>query len=230
MIPKTIYYVWFGQSEKSAHLLHYLATWKKFAPDFNIVEINDRNFLFNKCPIVKALILEGKFAFAADIAKLYMVYQHGGIGMDIDVEMIKPLPDLLGDSQVLLTLESAGVINTPQFFAAEKEHIFIDELLRSMLKEYDNGASFVHLPKLGSKMLLAKGMSKRNVYQVVQGITILPSTYIVSNRFLGSEQVVDNTFAIHHLEGSWVKQSLIHRLRKNLSLIKRTYLEWWRNK
>ena len=47
MIPKRIFYCWFGKGEMSELNKRCIASWKKYCPDYEIVEINESNFDYN---------------------------------------------------------------------------------------------------------------------------------------------------------------------------------------
>ena len=53
MIPKVIHYCWFGRSEKPKLAQKCIASWKKFCPDYEIIEWNEDNFDIYCCPYVK---------------------------------------------------------------------------------------------------------------------------------------------------------------------------------
>lgn len=44
MIPKKIHYCWFGRGEKPKLAQKCIASWKKYCPDYEIIEWNENNF------------------------------------------------------------------------------------------------------------------------------------------------------------------------------------------
>ena len=48
MIPKKIHYCWFGRGEKPKLAKKCIASWKKYCPDYEIIEWNEDNFDINK--------------------------------------------------------------------------------------------------------------------------------------------------------------------------------------
>lgn len=44
MIPKIIHYCWFGGKDIPEEYKHYIETWKKYCPDYQIKEWNEKNF------------------------------------------------------------------------------------------------------------------------------------------------------------------------------------------
>ena len=95
MIPKIIHYCWFGRNSLPDDVKEYIATWKKYCPDYQIVEWNEDNFDVNSCDYVKEAYGAKKWAFVSDYVRLYALYTMGGVYMDTDVEVVKPLDGLL---------------------------------------------------------------------------------------------------------------------------------------
>ena len=128
MIPKKIHYFWFGGNEKPAKVQKCIDSWKKYCPDYEIIEWNESNFDIHCMPFVEQAYDAKKYAFVSDVARLIVVYEQGGIYMDTDVEVIKPLDDLL-NNKAYMSFENDENINTGQGFGSEpglkllKKHI-----------------------------------------------------------------------------------------------------------
>ena len=95
MIPKKIHYCWFGRGEKPKDALKCIESWKKFCPDYEILEWNEDNFDLTQNRYMKEAYEAKKWAFVSDYARLKIIYDNGGIYLDTDVEIIKPIDDLL---------------------------------------------------------------------------------------------------------------------------------------
>ena len=93
MIPKIIHYVWLGHGEKSDKIKACIESWKKYMPDYEIKEWNEDNFDINYNDFTKQSYEKGMYAFTSDVIRLYALYYEGGIYMDTDVLMYKPLYD-----------------------------------------------------------------------------------------------------------------------------------------
>jgi len=72
-----------------------LESWKKHLPDYVIKEWNEDNFDLDAYPYAREAYDNRKFAFVTDIVRLYALYHEGGIYMDTDVEVLKPLDTFL---------------------------------------------------------------------------------------------------------------------------------------
>jgi hypothetical protein len=95
MIPKIIHYIWFGGKPKPPLVLKTIESWKQVLPEYEVQEWNEENFNVSLHPWMEKMHRDGRFAFASDWARLYVLQQHGGIYLDTDVEMKKSLDPFL---------------------------------------------------------------------------------------------------------------------------------------
>ena len=95
MIPKTIHYCWFGGNPLPDLAIKCIKSWKKYCPDYEIIEWNEKNFDLQYNTYVREAYEAKKWAFVSDVARLFALVNYGGIYMDTDVEVIKSLDDLL---------------------------------------------------------------------------------------------------------------------------------------
>jgi len=95
MIPKKIHYVWLGRGEKSEKIKACIESWKKHMPDWEIKEWNEDNFDINYNDFTRKSYAEKKYAFTSDVVRLYALYTEGGVYMDTDVMVYKPLDQFL---------------------------------------------------------------------------------------------------------------------------------------
>lgn len=93
MIPKCIHYVWVGGPLPEAQSI-YIETWRKTNPDYTFILWNENNTDFSVKQIKKAYD-QRKWAKVADIVRLVAVLKHGGIYLDTDFRLVKPLDTLL---------------------------------------------------------------------------------------------------------------------------------------
>ena len=95
MIDKVIHYFWFGENEKDELVKKCIASWKKYCPDYKIVEWNESNFNINLFKYASQAYKEKKYGFVTDPARFYIIYNYGGIYLDTDVELKESLDDFL---------------------------------------------------------------------------------------------------------------------------------------
>ena len=95
MIPKIIHYCWFGHNPLPNSAIKCINSWKKFFPDYEIREWNEDNFDVESIPYTAEAYRIKKYAFVSDYARFWVLYHHGGLYFDTDVEVIKPMDDII---------------------------------------------------------------------------------------------------------------------------------------
>lgn len=74
-----------------------IESWKKFMPEYEIKRWDESNFDVDESAYSSEAYKVGKYAFVSDYARFKILYEYGGIYLDTDVEIIKPLDDILKD-------------------------------------------------------------------------------------------------------------------------------------
>jgi mannosyltransferase OCH1-like enzyme len=214
MIPKKIHYCWFGGKPLPKAALKCINSWKKYCPDYEIIEWNEKNFDINLNEYTKMCYEQKKFAFLSDFVRLFVVLQNGGIYFDIDVELVKS-PDFLLNHKSFFGFETIKSINTGLGFGAEKGNTIVE----SMLKEYDplldgkNGV--VMCPKLNTNAAEKAGLILDGLYQEFDWGTIYPKDYFNPyESTTGRLYKTKNTVSIH-----WYKGSCLTKTQKLRSVI-----------
>ena len=95
MIPKIIHYCWFGRNPLPESAKKCIDSWRKFLPDYEIKEWNEDNFDVNIIPYTQQAYEAKKYAFVSDYARFWILYHHGGVYFDTDVEVIRPMDDII---------------------------------------------------------------------------------------------------------------------------------------
>lgn len=89
-IPKIIHYCWFGKTSLPEDAQRCIASWKKFCPDYEIVEWNETKINLSALPLyVQQAYAAQKWAFVADYVRLYALIRYGGVYMDLDTGLLK---------------------------------------------------------------------------------------------------------------------------------------------
>ena len=104
MIEKKIYYVWIGNAKKPDIFYKCLKSWQKNLPDFEIIEINEKNFdiqahleknrFFRECYERKL------WAYMSDYMRVHYMYENSGIYLDTDMEIIKDISPLIENENI----------------------------------------------------------------------------------------------------------------------------------
>ena len=206
-IPKVIHYCWFGRGDMPKLAEKCLKSWKKFCPDYEIVCWNEDNFDINENRYAREAYDAKKWAFVSDYVRLKVLYEQGGIYLDTDVELIKPLDKLIEDGG-FMGFDDNGIVSTGLGFACEKGN----ELVGRLLKDYedisfilpDGSYDITPCPDRNTKTLAELGMDLENKDQIFMGIKMLPEDYLCPVKYYtGKKVITKNTYSIHHFCASW---------------------------
>lgn len=94
-IPRIIHYCWFGGNPMGEKELGCIESWKKILPGYEIVRWDESNFDVRACNYVSEAYNAKMWAFVSDYARFKILYEYGGLYFDTDVELIKPIDDIL---------------------------------------------------------------------------------------------------------------------------------------
>lgn len=95
MIPKIIHYCWFGKGLMPKSQKECIRAWKKLMPDYRFMLWDEKVFDVNICAFTAAAYKMKKFAYVADVARLFALSEYGGIYLDTDVDVYERYDDLL---------------------------------------------------------------------------------------------------------------------------------------
>ena len=209
MIPKKIHYCWFGGAELPDSVKHYIASWKKYCPDYEIIEWNEKNYDLSKINIlyVQQALENKKWAFVTDFVRLDVLYRYGGIYLDTDIEIVKSFNELLRDNG-FIGIESNSTLCTAVIGAVPK-HPDINKILN----DYNNRTFNLPNGKLdmtpNSKVFRTYFSQKYNICNFEEGVkleymSIYPQTYFSPINFTTKKvNITKDTFTIHHYNGTW---------------------------
>lgn len=207
-IPKVIHYCWFGKGKMPPLSEKCIKSWEKYCPGYEIVCHNEDNFDVSENRYAKEAYDAKKWAFVSDYVRLKVIYEEGGIYLDTDVELIKPIEELIKDTG-FMGFDDNGVISTGLGFAAEKGN----HLVGAMLSDYDNISFYLPngkeditpCPDRNTKKMVSLGFNPDIKEQVFMGIRILPEDYLCPIKYYtGKKKITKNTYSIHHFSASWI--------------------------
>ena len=212
MIEKKLYYVWIGNAKKPDIFYKCLKSWQEKLPDFEIIEINEKNFdieghlkknrFFRECYERKL------WAYMSDYIRVHYMYENSGIYVDTDMEIIKDISPLIENEKMKFFIGyedekhiSVGIFGTDRH----------NEILKNMIEFYEG--------EIWEKPLWT-----------------IPKifTYIFEKKY-GLTDKRENTYGIHWWNDSWssLKARLfleskhltgIPKLIKKMRIIARYYL------
>lgn len=208
MIPKIIHYCWFGGKEKPDSVKQCIESWKKYCPDYEIREWNESNFDIEANDYCREAYEAKRWAFVADYARLYVLYEYGGIYMDTDVEVVRPFDPLLNRNGFLCFENDDNVsIGT---FGVAKHLLLVNDFLQPYkgrhFKRDDGSFDMTTNLKIITQVLVERyGISLNGKEQVLSGdILVLPMEAFIAKSYLTGWIMRDeNTYAIHHYSATW---------------------------
>ena len=204
MIPKIIHYCWFGGNPKPKMAEKCIESWKKYCPDWQIIEWNEDNFDVNRNGYTKMCIEQRKYAFLSDYVRLFVVAEHGGVYFDTDVEVIKPLEPLL-EHEAFFGFETPEFVASGLGFGSVAHGTAVEAMLREYDILLDGTKGVIGCPRLNTAALEKLGLVRDGSMQVVAGAKILPIEYLnpyESNT--GRLKKTKNSYSIHWYSASWM--------------------------
>ena len=248
MIPKIIHFCWFGGNPLPELAVECIASWRRFLPEYEIWMWKEdaaspqlspvgreckpdkiMDFDVNSIPYTAEAYRQRKYAYVSDYARLAIINEYGGIYFDTDVEVIKPLDDIIEKGCFMGFEQDPDGVNTPGRFAPRycfgvnpglgfgmsKGHPFMAEMV-----EHYRGMEFEPVPTGEAIMwyktivahttekLCARGLKNVPGIQVVDGIYIYPSEYFAPiNAISRRLHITPNTRTIHRYMASWSEKS-----------------------
>lgn len=230
MIPKVIHYCWFGRNPLPPLAVKCIESWKKYLPDYEIKEWNEDNFDVNIIPYTREAYEARKYAFVSDYARFYILYHHGGLYFDTDVEVIRPMDDIVERGPFMGCENEAGQgagatapavapglglgCNPGLGLYAE-----ILELYSGLqFKRTDGGLNLKTVVEYTTELLVSKGLKNVNDIQCIADVLIYPKEYFCPMDYETNKlKITENTRSIHHYAASWINWKM--RLKIKLGKI-----------
>ena len=246
MIPKIIHYCWFGGKQLPELAQHCIASWRKFLPDYEIWEwteegnsltpnpspkgegsenrLFDRRMVFdvNIIPYTAEAYRQKKYAFVSDYARFWIMYKYGGIYFDTDVEVIRPMDDIIARGNFMGFEVDPDGENTPGKYAPRycfdvalglgfgmsKGHSFMKKMMEYYARLEFKGAVmdpwFKTIVAYTTEKLMEEGLQNIKGIQQVDDIIVYPHGFFAPiNVISGKLHVTKNTYTIHWYMGSW---------------------------
>lgn len=234
MIPKIIHYCWFGKNPLPELAEKCIESWRKYLPEYEIKEWNEDNFDVNIIPYTREAYQAKKFAFVSDYARFWILYKYGGLYFDTDVEVIRPMDDIIqrgpfmGREHMALT-SSGDDMGTPVNPGLGLGAVPGLGLYKEILSFYAslhfvspngtlNTTTVVHYT---TNILLRRGLEKADVLQQCMDIMIYPKEYFCPKSYEnGKIYLTENTHTIHHFAASWLspKQRFVQLIKSLLGV------------
>lgn len=230
MIPNVIHYCWFGLNPLPEDAVKCINSWKKFFPEYEIKEWNEANFSFADCSYAVEAYNAKKWAFVSDYARFKILYEFGGVYFDTDVEVIKPMDNILNEGP-FMGVEAQGnpapglglAVNPGLGLAANPGlgfyKIMIDKYKKLHFLNKDGSYNLKTVVEYTTEELKKLGLKSTKEIQTVENINIFPADYFCPMDYITGEiTITSNTRSIHHYKASWQSELELyaHAIKKRL--------------
>lgn len=207
VIPKKIHYIWFGGNPIPESFQNNINGWKRLCEDYEIICWNEDNYDISKNPYMHQAYKDKKWSFVSDYARLDIVYQHGGIYLDTDVEMLRS-PDELLYNDAFIGFERTSTVNTGSGFGARKEFPIIKEM-----RDFYNTINFVNkenpnemilCPEYETAILQKHGLQLNGNFQIIDDMSVYPVMYFNAKSLYSDKlKITEETISVHHCSWTW---------------------------
>ena len=219
MIPKIIHYCWFGYNKKPGLIKKCIASWRKYMPDWEIREWNESNYDVRKNTFVRNAYQHKKWAFVVDYARFDILNQYGGIFLDTDVELLRPIPQEILAHEAFTGFENPGRVNPGLVYGTISRQEVLPDILsayekRSFGEQVDGRIE--NIVDVVSGVLSMGGLKCNGEFQMIRGVAIYPQDYFCCFNFeTQGFETTENTVSIHHYFASWtplgrLKKAILH--------------------
>jgi Glycosyltransferase sugar-binding region containing DXD motif len=209
MIPRLFHYIWVGPNPLPERMRRFIEANAALHPDFEHKIWREADVDLS-APFVQRAYNAGRWAFVSDYLRFQILAQHGGIYLDSDMELLRPIHPMLA---------SAG------FAGLNRDHTSIYcgiigavphlPLFNRILSAYDalNTEEYPTSPDLFTRCYLACS---------VPGFHIYPADvfYPVKEGEVADPVRLARAYATHHWAESWRRFVPVRRLLRRIGLMR----------
>lgn len=222
-IEKIIHCFWFSGEEKPKTYQDCIDSWKRVCPDYEIIEWDSESYDCKKNIFVKQAFEKKKWAFVSDYARLDVIYNFGGIYLDMDVELLKDFAPFL-KFKAFFNFGARHEIDLGSGFGSIKKNPLIGSLLQMYEdKELLDRDGEPMVDKFVQPLLLEKkfpqwGLRMDGSMQLVDDMLLLPRRFYtpIDDFFLQNFIQCEETRGIHRYNAGWWSRSNHEQRKQNL--------------
>ena len=215
MIPKVIHYCWFGGKPLDALGEKCLKSWKKYFPDYEIIRWDESNVDLTSCQYIKEAYAAKKWAFVSDYIRFKIMYEHGGVYFDTDVEVVRTFDDILKNGSFMGCEQpdlKKGMRVAPGLGFAVEPGL---DVIREIIDHYESSSFYnddgslnlqLTVVERTTNILRQHGLKESMDSQQVAGLTVYATDYFCPiHADTHQMSMTANTHSIHWYAGSWVE-------------------------
>lgn len=210
MIPRLLHYCWFGPKPMPPAERRCLESWGRFLPGYEWRLWNEQTFDLSACPFAREAYDQKYYAFVSDYVRVKALQRCGGLYMDTDVELLKPIDDLLQGERGVLGFENRTLVGTA-LMALEANHPLMDSFAglyeNTPFLDESGQARLSANPSLLAPLLLAYGLKPDGKRQRVADLMVYEREVFFPKKISEEEfRTGPETVAIHRFSGSWLTE------------------------
>lgn len=230
-MKKYVHYCWFGGKPLPKLAKKCIKSWKRYLPDYEIIEWSEKNVDLDECPFIRQAYDKKIWAFVADYARTKAIYEYGGIYFDTDMLLTKNINFLL-DKETFLGIEDSNMVNAAIWGASKPKTVFAKKMLdyyKNIKIINDNDKYSYSIPRVITRILNGYenfDPTNKDIQELNDGITIYPREYFYPLSYNYQNNVfTNNTCMIHYFEATWIP-----KWERRENEIYRVFGEKWGNK
>jgi len=213
--------VWLGSNEIPEKFASFVQGWRTLHPDWKIIKWNEENFDCQSIDWIKIALEEKNYPLAADIIRSWVLLNYGGVYLDTDIELFKPLDKLAEENDFFIGYETDFWFGCA-VLGARKGHKIMHEVFERYLEPCEKLNSSSNM-----QCLLNFSASIKRLYNIkLDGKTakigdnavLLSRDYFFPKNYITHKiEMTENTIAMHHYYSAWY--SGLERLGRKIAKV-----------
>lgn len=201
MIPRTIHYCWFGTRKMTPLMRRCLDSWKRHLTGYELREWSESNTPLDT-PHHREAARQGRWAKVANIVRLEVLHAEGGVYLDTDVELLRPLDPLLAHDCFLgfQTKHEWDQWVNNAVLGSVPGHPYLRRTRDKAIEAFERDGTFVNLAVPSTEVLREMGLTRYG-RQDVGGVTLYPvETFYPFDWTEGPEKArtTADTYTLHY--------------------------------
>jgi mannosyltransferase OCH1-like enzyme len=201
VVPRILHQIWIGPDPLPADQRPWVESWKRHHPDWEHRLWTEENL--PEDPIRPEILERLRTPVErADILRLELLFRHGGVYVDTDLECLRPLDDVLGDEDFVgVCLKPGRVTNT--FIASAPGHPLLERALREVrpMEVYWTMSATESIKQVAGPPLLRRLVADYPDVRLLEPPVFFPSTPEERERAVG----------VHHMARVWHNATALRR-------------------
>ena len=228
MIPKRIHYIWVGGKPLPEPAAKLIETWRVNNPGYEVQCWDEKNIDFTS-PYIRRAYRAKNWANVSNLVRLLVLYNHGGIYLDTDIEVRRSFDPLL-NCRVFCGFQTEHPGThwaNNAVLGAEPGHPFLITAAEHLVDRWDGLEQADHSgPETLTDVLRDLGLEKySNDGALIGDVFVAPCRYFYpygwDETFIET-CVTPDTYTIHYWEKSWARivtqrgiaVKIMHRLER----------------